>query len=364
MKSIILHLGAPKTGTTSIQKTLFKNRKLLKEHGITYVGRPHHYQHLMSAFRKDPKTLLRNLKLRLSETQLRKRDQAVLVKLRGEIENAETDCVIVSDEHIAMMAESELKALYAFFSELGTVHGVYYYRNVHSWANSFSQQLAKIGSAKFPASYEAAVGYVYDVPLRMAKVFGQENLSFVSFEESVKTGLIESFIKVIDEDIAKKIELVEFRANESLSTDATRLLHIYNRLVDSTSAARSKKLGKRIRKLPGPKYELLGFSKAQIADYEGKYAEVTESLGLVLDAPDTIPQSKKPDEFVSIVDQIIDAADRPSYGRGVRIFSKHSIRVFIGGLQDLVTRKRRLRHDDIVFIILGLMFVHYVALLL
>ncbi len=357
-------MGAPKTGTTSIQKTLFRNRELLKERGVTYIGGPHHYKHLMSAFLEDPKRLLRNVSSRLSDSQIYKRDQAVLAALKSEIENAETDCVIVSDEHIAMMRQGELETLHAFLSKLGKVHGVYYYRNVHAWANSYSQQMAKMGAQKFPATYEAAIGYVYDVPLSMAEVFGQENMSFISFEGSVKTGLIESFLAVIDDGAVSNVELEEFRANKSLSTDAARLMHIYNMLIETSSAARSKRLGKRIRKLRGPKYELSGFTKTQIEDYKNKHAEVTKSLGLVLDAAEDIPQSKKPDEFIAIVNDIIEAANRPSYGRGVRIFSKHSVRVFLGGMQDLVTRKRKLRNDDIVFIILGLMFIHYVALLL
>ncbi len=33
---LVLHIGSPKTGTSSIQHTLFKHRELLKEHGVLY----------------------------------------------------------------------------------------------------------------------------------------------------------------------------------------------------------------------------------------------------------------------------------------------------------------------------------------
>ena len=35
-KTIYLHIGVSKTGTTSIQRFLYKNRELLKDKGILY----------------------------------------------------------------------------------------------------------------------------------------------------------------------------------------------------------------------------------------------------------------------------------------------------------------------------------------
>ena len=34
--TVYLHIGAPKTGTSAIQKSLFNNRKLLVKHGFIY----------------------------------------------------------------------------------------------------------------------------------------------------------------------------------------------------------------------------------------------------------------------------------------------------------------------------------------
>jgi hypothetical protein len=35
-KRVLLHVGTPKTGTSYLQDVLFRNRELLREHGILY----------------------------------------------------------------------------------------------------------------------------------------------------------------------------------------------------------------------------------------------------------------------------------------------------------------------------------------
>jgi hypothetical protein len=35
-RKVILHVGTPKTGTSYLQHVLFKNKRLLGEHGILY----------------------------------------------------------------------------------------------------------------------------------------------------------------------------------------------------------------------------------------------------------------------------------------------------------------------------------------
>lgn len=50
MSNLYIHIGTHKTGTTTIQKTLYKNQTLLKAHGIEYpdytlIGKKSHYAH-------------------------------------------------------------------------------------------------------------------------------------------------------------------------------------------------------------------------------------------------------------------------------------------------------------------------------
>ncbi len=43
MKTLFLHIGTPKTGTTSIQYFCYENRKVLEKHGFHYPVFPYHY---------------------------------------------------------------------------------------------------------------------------------------------------------------------------------------------------------------------------------------------------------------------------------------------------------------------------------
>ncbi|NUS49791.1 MAG: hypothetical protein HOQ22_01965, partial [Nocardioidaceae bacterium] len=45
MTRVFLHIGAPKSGTSYLQSTLWRNRALLREHGLLLPGsRAAHYQ--------------------------------------------------------------------------------------------------------------------------------------------------------------------------------------------------------------------------------------------------------------------------------------------------------------------------------
>lgn len=46
MKTLYLHIGTPKTGTTSIQRFLLQNRKVLKKYGYCFPKFPYKYRHV------------------------------------------------------------------------------------------------------------------------------------------------------------------------------------------------------------------------------------------------------------------------------------------------------------------------------
>jgi len=55
MRELFLHVGMHKTGTTSIQQTLFDHRPLLQEAGFSYFGaEPNHSRPVFSAFTEEP----------------------------------------------------------------------------------------------------------------------------------------------------------------------------------------------------------------------------------------------------------------------------------------------------------------------
>ncbi|SFJ62593.1 hypothetical protein [Celeribacter neptunius] len=71
MGRLILHIGTHKTGTTTIQRGLSRNRELLEERGVFYpsydlIGLPNHYAHLgiVNAFSKAHRQMTRDHAIR------------------------------------------------------------------------------------------------------------------------------------------------------------------------------------------------------------------------------------------------------------------------------------------------------------
>lgn len=82
---LILHFGTPKTGTSSIQATLWSNRELLKDHGILYpsnVSSEKRHQYLVTCLRRPvPIALAEGLNASIAE--IRTDTQAVLLSAEG-----------------------------------------------------------------------------------------------------------------------------------------------------------------------------------------------------------------------------------------------------------------------------------------
>lgn len=295
MKRILLHVGTHKTGSTSLQRTLFLNQERLKEAGVAYLGGERAYPNLYSAFLENPMAFEWNKLSGLSKDEIIARDKNTLATLGDDIRNSTCDTIILSSEFLAMLPHKCLVSLKNFLEQFGDVTAIYFYRELLSWMASDTQQMAKVGFATRPTEYKVGIQRVYDMPLRVYQVFGDAGSCFVKFEDAAKQGICNSIFTRFDIPTLEELGLTEERVNEGISETAVRLMFLYNHLFPRGSGNRNPKVVDRIHALDGARYMLSGITKRNRDDYRRKRKEMREQLGLELIAANNIPISQNPD---------------------------------------------------------------------
>src|SRR3954453_16009400 len=96
-RKVILHVGTPKTGTTYLQDVLFKNKRLLGEHGILYA-----------ADRFDAHFLAALDLMRLPWGGLEREAVGAWERLAAEVRGWHGDTAIISHEILAAASRSQV----------------------------------------------------------------------------------------------------------------------------------------------------------------------------------------------------------------------------------------------------------------
>ncbi|WP_372573198.1 hypothetical protein [Ruegeria jejuensis] len=287
--TILLHVGIHKTGSTSLQKNFAKHRPLLRAGGIRFLGHGGPYRNLYSAFLTDPMRFFWNKQSKLNAEQIRLRDQQTLADLRTRLTRCQGQTIIISSERLSMLQPSELQALRGFLTPYGTVKAVFFYRELDSWISSNSQEMAKSGIATEPTDFTLALRRIREMPLRVADAFGPDNTTFIRFEDAIQSGICDTFLSTFGLPTLTELGGEEVIANQSISDAAVEALFDYNRQFPLGNPERNPKEVARIMALPGKKYQAPGFSRKEIAQYAQARAEVGNTLGFRLKAPEHLP---------------------------------------------------------------------------
>jgi hypothetical protein len=258
MISTIIHMGLPKTGSTSIQAFFDRNRDILKSNGMLYsssLGAKAHNKLLALAqangYKKfDPYYCSDN------REAIR---ESVIKELRHEIEGSQPNRIILSCEGMPTGSVANFRQLRIALQSCGMRIDkvLLYLRPQVEWRRSVIQQRIKVGiwsdDKLYPVDDPKSCG-VYgcyrDHVERRAAVFGMETISLRLFgPEYFKDG---DFYR----DIREAFELPELPyemaapSNESLSDFACQMLmHLNKSLPRYKSDGKECPLRLRIRKL-------------------------------------------------------------------------------------------------------------------
>lgn len=227
-QTLDLHIGYPKTGTTSLQNVLVNNTDILLRKGSLYpttgrIGNAHHgYVYSLTS---DPRYQ--------EECEF----TTLLDKLKSEVAQAKTLRTIISSEtlvftkHLDRIAESfksmftEVNILIALRNPVDWIYsdynqGVKAHRNITDTFNGFVTKISK-----FP---KGPLNYAHQVD-KWAKYFGEDSIQIVDFERH-KTALLPRLLNLlnIEHSELREVNSKLKNDNKSVSLEELEAIRVIN----------------------------------------------------------------------------------------------------------------------------------------
>ncbi|MFZ6041335.1 glycosyltransferase family 2 protein [Vibrio natriegens] len=236
-RKIIIHAGAHKTGTTSIQNTFFRNKDiLLSKYNVLYpvfsCGRANHSVTIYDACLANTSSQHNIRKLNAEQLESSKRN---LIRDFSKFSNLNNwDNLVISAESLSNMSKEMLSN---FKEILDTSFGssieyelVFFVRHPYDYYKSSFQERLKIESSDkilsngFPNSGEFQSSII-----KLESVFGKDRLKILTFEEAIKYNkgvfhyFIDSFLNgkpsINEKDLRK-----DSKSNTSMSIEVSEFV--------------------------------------------------------------------------------------------------------------------------------------------
>lgn len=219
MKTIYLHIGVGKTGTSSIQSFLSRNRNNLLElgvlyptSGLTYNGFKSHSHHGLAVFQSQ---------------NIPQDSHKLYSELLAEIDSSTQDTVIISSEHFCYVRKSYLQELKAILSNYN-IKIIFYIRNQAKLIESTFLQWQKAGwdysgsIENFYAKHRDSFNFLQLIQ-PWIEAFGAKNIVTKVYDRrTIGEDLCLDFLKIFNLD--NQIQSDNPKANPSLLPDFSNLL--------------------------------------------------------------------------------------------------------------------------------------------
>lgn len=222
-RRIIVHIGLDKTGSSSLQTTLF-SRPLP---GITYVhlGAANPSHPLMLIFEPDFEQQAKHIKSVTGRKVTQKVRDEMTARLDATLQAVPADChAVLSAESIPRFSVPALEAMKAFLARhFDDIEVVGYVRPPVSYMQSRFQHGIRTGRKR---NFEVGVGYK-DRLLNIDTVFGAENVTLIKFDrEMLRDGdVVKDFVHRAGSSISPE-EII--KTNESMSLETMSVLFVRN----------------------------------------------------------------------------------------------------------------------------------------
>ncbi len=229
MKQLIFHIGLPKTGTTSIQSTLFWNPPQKPFRFVT-LDSTFGNQLVLAAFSSRFAQKESYFSGVMSERQKRTMKEFSLRYLRKCFQDCASQGItpIVSAETASGLLIEGLTKFREFAEQFGfKVRVVGYIRPLIDLAESAYQQFVKIGHTNHLQRILHSASNAVAVIPQLDTAFGRENVEFYLFDRNrfPNRCVVQHFLKIIGLDTQN---LTIVRENESTNLNALRFLYAWN----------------------------------------------------------------------------------------------------------------------------------------
>ena len=258
MTRCIVHFGMFKTGSTSIQHTLFK-APAHPSFRYVHAGQANSSLILRTAFALESSRAMTSLRAQLSVEELQVESARVREALSRQL-GSTADNLVLSGEGILNLAEEELEGLHEFLTDrVPKAVAVGYARPIRETIESMFQQRLKQPMPARGDFTHLMPKYSFVLP-RFDRVFGAEQVQVWKFDPArfPDGDVVKDFCGRLGIDVPPGQAI---RKNESLSRDAVSLLYHYRTAslcADNDSQARraDQLLITALSDLKGPKLRL------------------------------------------------------------------------------------------------------------
>jgi hypothetical protein len=232
-RTLYLHIGVHKTGSSSIQSSLHKARDALRKHGISYPGRDVDHADLYSPFCDSPHKEHRNLRTGLGTVEAARRwNEEVLDFFSAQLADAGCRKIVLSAEGFSSLGAAGVTRLREFLHKfVADVVVVCFVRSPVRFAISYAQEIVLGGKL-----IEESIRYPHlpnyrDKLTRFIDAFGIENLRVINFDATCaqQRSLVTSFLEAIGEQRGDYPFLEDQRVNAALSLEAVLIFDAINR---------------------------------------------------------------------------------------------------------------------------------------
>lgn len=297
MKILYVHIGTPKTGTTSIQKFLCKNRNVLEKYGYCYPDFqdlvPGYSAHINGRFLVQT-SMVKSKKDRIGQRTYR-------VGMDRVINLFETyDNVILSCESIYRATYSRRSSLWQELKEEGEKHGfsvkiIIYLRRQDLYMVSYYNQKVKmniradgrVGQKTWeefmepPIPEERSLNY-YERLERIRVVLGREAIIVRRFDKNHFYGgsLYSEFLHLIGLEYTEEYQVDKEECNQSLMGNTVEIMRLLNEVEELNSEDRS--FFKKALYADGPisakYYKTSMFSKKEAEEFLTEYETENQKI--------------------------------------------------------------------------------------
>jgi len=242
-RELKLHIGLPKTGSTSIQALLKQNTDFLSKNGIYFpdiFGETAGQTSLVAYGAVT--TGLKFSKFVRSFHGIRSEEDIEPFKARFQarfeecLENNDASTVVISSElfYSELRNVDQCKALKGFLENyFSDIKVIAYLRPQDRWVNSRVSQTAKLGGVStIDEMIDAKVNNYYEFLKKWWQVFGKENIILRTLEPKrlYEQDLYSDFLKLIGAEKSSDLIIPE-RKNEGLSIESVLFLQKFNHIV-------------------------------------------------------------------------------------------------------------------------------------
>jgi len=238
-KTLYLHIGTEKTGSTALQAVSGLNREALIRHGIFYPKTPGDRNHIrLSIFAADPQNVVDLRRLaRMYPNAVYENFRAQFAEsLQSEILEDHCARVYLSNEHLSSRLKSveEVRRLAAIIQPLAdSVKVVVYLRRQPELFLSTYSTSIKAGATKAlqPPKKDQHPRYNYEKLLSLwAEVFGDRNVIVRIYDRNTLVGhdVVKDFFSILDYEPGPDIEIPS-TLNGRLDHDALCFLLEFNK---------------------------------------------------------------------------------------------------------------------------------------